>query len=214
MAIKIVIASKKNLVSEGFNAQLRAHSDFQVLGRAETMDQFNQLIDDHDPDVVVIGISFQEDNTGRFIKNFLEKNPNIKLVVSCYQVKQLANPDILESGATAFISPFYNDFEELIKAIHIAMSGQKYICTALQDLLNEPGYTVSHRAATQSLLSEREILVLQNIAEGRSSKEIARELAIAPSTVEVHRRNIMRKVGVHKATDLTRYAIRMNLVES
>ena len=214
MAIKIVIASKKNLVSEGVNAQLRTHSDFQVLGHVETIDQFNQLIDDDDPNVVVIGMSFQEDNTGRFIRSFLERKPNVKFVVSCYRIKQLANPDILLSGATAFISPFFNDFEEMINAIHVAMSGQKYICTALQNLVKDSGYNLSHKAVTESVLSERETSVLQNIAEGRSSKEIARELAIAPSTVEVHRRNIMRKVGVRKATDLTRYAIRMNLVES
>ena len=61
-------------------------------------------------------------------------------------------------------------------------------------------------------LGDRESQVLRLIADGYSSKEIARNLQIAPSTVEVHRRNIMRKIGLHKVADLTRYAIRNQLV--
>ena len=64
----------------------------------------------------------------------------------------------------------------------------------------------------KNLLGTREEQVLRLIADGYSSKEIARKLLIAPSTVEVHRRNIMRKIGLHKVADLTRYAIRNQMV--
>ena len=104
----------------------------------------------------------------------------------------------------------YADFDELFAAIRAVGCGHAYLCQKSTEMLlgglfnrNTPNHNEP--------LSKREKQVIRLISDGRSSKEIARILDISPRTVEVHRRNMMRKIGVHKTAELTRYAIRSQL---
>jgi two-component system NarL family response regulator len=100
-----------------------------------------------------------------------------------------------------------------MSAIRAAASGRAYLCqSAATEMMESVRKSRAGDITVRSHLGGREEQVLRLIADGYSSKEIARNLQIAPSTVEVHRRNIMRKVGLHKVADLTRYAIRNQMV--
>jgi two-component system NarL family response regulator len=103
--------------------------------------------------------------------------------------------------------------DELIAAIRAAAAGRVYLCqTAAGEMMASVRKFRAGDGLVRGALGGREEQVLRLVADGLSSKEIARNLQIAPSTVEVHRRNIMRKVGLHKVADLTRYAIRNQMV--
>ena len=120
--------------------------------------------------------------------------------------------EILDAGAKGYVSTT-SSIDELMSAIRAAASGRGYLCqSAASEMMESVRKSRAGDITVRSHLGGREEQVLRLIADGYSSKEIARNLQIAPSTVEVHRRNIMRKVGLHKVADLTRYAIRNQMV--
>ena len=120
--------------------------------------------------------------------------------------------DILDAGAKAYVSTT-SSIDELMSAVRAAASGRVYLCqSAASEMMDSFRRVRTSDGPAKNLLGTREEQVLRLIADGYSSKEIARKLLIAPSTVEVHRRNIMRKIGLHKVADLTRYAIRNQIV--
>ncbi|MDO8692688.1 MAG: response regulator transcription factor [Sheuella sp.] len=113
----------------------------------------------------------------------------------------------------AYIISSESHFEELARAIHSVIAVRVYLCREISisvadDIRNHN----SKEFATSLRLGERKEQVLRLIAGGLSSKEIAQELHISPSTVGVHRRNIMQKIRLHKVADLTGYAIRNQIV--
>jgi len=119
---------------------------------------------------------------------------------------------MMQAGASSFVST-QSSMDELLQAIRAAASGRSYLCSSASSLMVDSLRRGRSTESPRGQLGEREEQVLCLIADGFSSKEIARNLQIAPSTVEVHRRNIMRKVGLHKVADLTRYAIRNQMVQ-
>jgi two-component system NarL family response regulator len=120
--------------------------------------------------------------------------------------------EVLDAGAKGYVSTT-SSIDELMSAIRSVASGRHYLCqTAASEMMASVRKMRAGDGSGKNHLGSREEQVLRLIADGFSSKEIARNLQIAPSTVEVHRRNIMRKVGLHKVADLTRYAIRNQMV--
>jgi two-component system NarL family response regulator len=120
--------------------------------------------------------------------------------------------EILDAGAKGYVATT-SSIDELIAAIRAAAAGRVYLCqTAAGEMMASVRKFRAGDGQVRGALGGREEQVLRLVADGLSSKEIARNLQIAPSTVEVHRRNIMRKVGLHKVADLTRYAIRNQMV--
>jgi two-component system NarL family response regulator len=120
--------------------------------------------------------------------------------------------EILDAGAKGYVATT-SSIDDLIAAIRAAAAGRVYLCqTAAGEMMASVRKFRAGDGLIRGALGGREEQVLRLIADGFSSKEIARNLQIAPSTVEVHRRNIMRKVGLHKVADLTRYAIRNQMV--
>jgi two-component system NarL family response regulator len=120
--------------------------------------------------------------------------------------------EILDAGAKGYVATT-SSIDELIAAIRAAAAGRVYLCqTAAGEMMASVRKFRAGDGLARGALGGREEQVLRLVADGLSSKEIARNLQIAPSTVEVHRRNIMRKVGLHKVADLTRYAIRNQMV--
>jgi two-component system NarL family response regulator len=114
---------------------------------------------------------------------------------------------MLEAGASAYVIK-ENPGTELICALHAVMKGQKYLCMDVVDVVtNHAG----HNPIEVPNLGRREREVLRLLAEGDTSPVIAKRLFISPSTVEVHRRNIMRKLDLHGIAELTKYAVRNGL---
>jgi two-component system NarL family response regulator len=114
---------------------------------------------------------------------------------------------MLDAGASGYVLKA-NAYDDLRRAIDAARRGKTYLCADV----TESVVTASLRGETAaSPLTPREREVLQLLAEGLSSPEIGRRLFVATSTVETHRRNVMRKLGKHSVADLTKYAIREGL---
>ncbi len=212
MSIRVLLSSKHKVVSEGIAAVLRMHPDIQVVGIAETDEKTQTLCKEMAPHVVLIGMhsNNQQDLAMMHTLSVCRNSPH--MVVFSGDSDRHSIIEILDAGAKAYVATT-SSIDDLIAAIRAASAGRVYLCqTAAGEMMASVRKFRTGDGLIRGALGGREEQVLRLIADGFSSKEIARNLQIAPSTVEVHRRNIMRKVGLHKVADLTRYAIRNQMV--
>ena len=212
MSIRVFIAYNQKVIAEGVAAMLRTYAEIEVVGVCDSegvnFDDITNLM----PDVIVIGNSAVDQN-GNYLSELiaLHSESNNFVVISS-GMSRVSISDVLKAGAKAHIS-LNSEIDDLIVAIRRAAVGACYLCeNSVHELTRDVGVPLSGSVAIKRELGRREAQVLRLVAVGRTSKEIARNLDISPSTVEVHRRNIMRKLGLHKAADLTRFAIRHQMI--
>jgi two-component system NarL family response regulator len=118
--------------------------------------------------------------------------------------------DMMNAGASGYVTKG-EAADELLRAISAVRKNRKYLCSDIAEAVTG-SMTPPPNSTSPSQLGNRERQVLQLVAEGHTSATIAERLMIAPSTVEVHRRNLMRKLNLHKVADLTRYAISNGII--
>ena len=211
MSIRVLLSCKHKVISEGIAAVLKTHADIQLIGITGEDLATKALCELERPQVVVVGVDPRRSDDVALTRWLAQHAPRPEIVAFSTDCDRGSVLQMMQAGATSFVST-QSSMDELLQAIRAAGAGRSYLCpsagAAMVDSLRrgriaEPG---------SGQLGEREEQVLCLIADGYSSKEIARNLQIAPSTVEVHRRNIMRKVGLHKVADSTRYASRNQMV--
>jgi two-component system NarL family response regulator len=212
MSIRVLLSSKQTFVSEAIAAVLRTHHDMDVVGFSDNSEQTPVVCDEVDPDVVLIGMQANDAQGLRLMQKIAQHQPSKMMVAFSSDSDRHSIIEILDAGAKAYVSTT-SSMDELMLAIRAAAAGRVYLCqAATSEMMESVRKARSGDIVVKGHLGGREEQVLRLIADGYSSKEIARNLQIAPSTVEVHRRNIMRKIGLHKVADLTRYAIRNQMV--
>jgi two-component system NarL family response regulator len=165
------------------------------------------------PDVMVMDIGMPDLNGVGATARIVARHPAVKVIaLSAYSERRFVS-EMFKAGAAGYVTKNAAR-TELLRAIRAVVRGNDYVCPELAATLVEaprPEIPGAATVADQPVLGRREKEVLQLIAEGLRGAEIARKLNLATSTVEVHRRNIMRKLDLHTVADLTRYAIREGL---
>lgn len=142
----------------------------------------------------------------------MNKNPDANvLLLSLSSTKQYVK-QILDTGVKGIYSSPFSEFEHLIFGIQCVANGRTYLCNKSTEVMVGDFFEQKLNSIESDVLSPRQKKIIQLIADGYSSKEIAAILLISPSTVDVHRRNIMRKLDLHKVADLTKYAIRSEMI--
>ena len=212
MSTRVLLSSKHKVILDGIAAILRTHADLQLVGMADDDADTQALCVQVRPQVVVVGVDPRRAGDVALTRWIAQLVPRPEIVAFSTECDLAAVLQMMQAGANSFVST-QSSMDELLQAIRAAAGGRAYVCPAAGAVMVDGLRQVRTPRATGSHLGEREEQVLCLIADGYSSKEIARNLQIAPSTVEVHRRNIMRKVGLHKVADLTRYAIRNHMVQ-
>ena len=210
--IRLLGASQNHLLADGAKNHVLKEKEITYLGRSNDLTSLRQLTREFKPDVVVMCGRFAGEQTPEVINKYLEEFADPKLVVmtSCFNTVRLN--EFLSTRLKGLVH-IINSPEELTLAIREAAQSRPYVSKSIANLLVHPKPSVLiNRAAQASLLSDREVEVLQNVANGKSSKTIALQLFIARSTVEVHRKNIMFKLKLNNIADLTRYAIKEKLI--
>lgn len=212
MSTRVLLSCKHKVILDGIAAILKTHSDIALVGVADDDIDTQALCVQTQPQVVVVGVDPRRSEDVALTRWIAQLAPRPEIVAFSIECDRGAVVQMMQAGANSFVST-QSSMDELLQAIRAAGAGRSYVCpwagAVMVDGLRQ---TTTPKVGT-SHLGEREEQVLCLIADGYSSKEIARNLHIAPSTVEVHRRNIMRKVGLHKVADLTRYAIRNRMVQ-
>ena len=210
MTIRVLLAEDHRLVREALRDALTKESDIEVVGEAgdarTALEQAGMLA----PDVIVLDIGLPDLNGMEVAARLRQAGNAAKIVaLSAYSDKRFVI-EMLRSGATAYVTKSAAG-TELVRAIRAVAAGQSYLCAEVAGALVSE-VRDGALAGDAPHLGRREREVLRLVAEGLRSPAIAEQLRIAVSTVEVHRRNIMRKLGLRTVADLTKYAIREGIV--
>lgn len=181
----------------------------QVVAHAGNGRTTVELVKRFMPDVVVMDINLPDLNGIEATRQILSVLPHIKIIaLSMYSDTRLVS-EMLKAGAAGYLLKDCA-FEELTKAIEMVMAGQTYLSSGITDIVI--GDYVRHLGQTQStvfsVLTDREREVLQLLAEGKTTKQIATVLHVSVKTVESHRQQIMERLKIHSVAELTKYAIR------
>lgn len=211
MPVRVLLSCKHKVIADGIAAVIRTHPDLALVGVTEDDEKTRQCHLSTRASVVVLGVDPHRTGDVALTRWLSEQVPRPEIVAFSTECDRGAVLQMMQAGASSFVST-QSSMDELLKAIRCAGSGRSYLCPWASAHMVDSFRHGRSTMRSRSQLGEREEQVLCLIADGYSSKEIARNLNIAPSTVEVHRRNIMRKVGLHKVADLTRYAIRNQMV--
>ena len=208
MPTRVLIVDDHEIVRIGLCSVLEKEDEFEIVGQAKDGFEALESVRRLTPDVVVLDVSMPGMNGTEAARRIKSEAPEVKIVVvSMYDRKEFVL-DMLRAGVNAYILKT-NAAEHLLPAMRTVLRGEIYlvpqVTTALLgDFLSRGGVIES---CDRALLSGRERQVLQLIAEGNSSKQIAHALGLEESTVVVHRRNIMGKLKLHSVAELTKYAV-------
>lgn len=206
MTARVLLVDDHRLMREALRAALEKVLDIEVVGEAgdarTALEQCRAL----KPDVAVIDIGLPDLNGMELTARLKETDNDVKVVaLSAYADKRFVT-EMLRCGASAYVIKA-SAGTELVRAIQAVTAGQSYLCPEIAGaLIDEICNLQADKGAPRLARRERE--VLRMIAQGMRSQAIGEQLHISVGTVEVHRRNIMRKLGLHTIAELTKYAIR------
>jgi len=212
LIIKILVADDHQLVREGLRSLLENEPDLEVAGEAETGRKAVQIVRNLKPDLIIMDVSMPDLNGIEATRHIINECPKAKVLALSMHSDQRFVADILKAGASGYLLKDCA-FEELVSAIRAVVIGQTYMSPGItgpviQDYLRRLSGP-DHSAA--SLLTPREREVLQLLAEGQATKQIASRLNVSVKTVETHRRRLMEKLRIFSVAELTKYAIREGL---
>lgn len=214
MAISIILADDHAIMRTGLRVILESQFDLNVVAEAENGREAVQLVDEHQPDLLIMDISMPGLNGMEATKQILESNDTVNIIaLSVHSEKQFI-VGMLRAGASAYLLKDCVK-DELITAIRTVSRGEQYLSPGIagfvlddyRRILREDGQHVFSR------LTPREREVLQLIAEGESTKQIAAALHISVKTVETHRQHIMNKLEIFNIPDLVKYAIQQGVID-
>lgn len=185
----------------------------EVVGEAGDGTSMVQLATETPADVICMDIGMPHMNGIEATRRIMAANPALKIIALSARTDRDFVLDMLKAGASGYVTKT-ETADELLRAILTVRLNRKYLCPEVASALTGALIDTSEGASAVPRLGAREKQVLQLVAEGHTSPEIASRLHVAVSTVEVHRRNIMRKLDVHTVAGLTKYAIRTGVTTS
>ncbi len=211
--IRVLVVDDHAILRDGICSLLALNDDIEVVGQAENGKQALQLVASTHPNVVLMDIAMPEMDGLQATRQIIGSYPTVHVLVLTQYDDNSYISSLLEAGACGYVLK-RSGGEEIINAIRSVHHQGAYLSAdvAREVVAQRRAGTRSKRPKDAGGLTRRELEVLALIVEGLSSREVAERLCIAHKTAMVHRSNIMRKLGVHKSTELVSYAIREGLV--
>lgn len=212
MSIRIVLCDDHQIIREGLRSLLEKQPDMSVVGEGTNGHDAIRLAHEKRPDVLVLDVAMPELNGMSATRRLSEDLPNLRILGLSMHSDRHFVTGMLSAGAAGYMLKD-SAFAELTTAIRTIVAGGLYVSPRIAGNVLQEFCRRSRpaRRVTKVELTEREQEILQLIAEGRSTKEIAGKLNVSIKTVETHRQHIMQKVDVHNVASLTKYAIREGL---
>ncbi len=212
MSVQIIIADDHKLMREGLSSLLGQQGDIVVVGQANNGREAVQLTERLDPDVVVMDVSMPDLNGIDATRHIISRRPKTKVIALSMHSDRQFVAEMFRAGASGYLLKD-SAFEELASAIRTVAKDQTYIAPKISGFSLDD-YTSSNPGSEPLVfprLSDREREVLQMIAEGKGTKEIAAELHLSAKTIETHRQHLMDKLDIYSVAELTKFAIREGL---
>lgn len=214
MRTRILIADDHALVRQGFRALLSTIADFEVVGEAGNGREALELIRALAPEVALLDITMPELNGLDAAAQALREQPKLKVIILSMHAAEIYVLEALRAGAAGYLLKDA-DAGELERAIRAVAHGQRYLTPSVSHYVIDRFLDAEWggKKAEAEALSPRQREVLQLVAEGRSSREIAERLHLSVKTIETHRAQLMQRLEIFDVAGLTRYALRIGLID-
>lgn len=211
-AVRILLADDHGILRAGLRLLLQSIEGFEVVGEAADGREALVLTQKLKPDVVMMDIMMPELNGLDATARIAASSPGTNVVILSMSASEESVLAALRAGAVGYLLKNAPPVE-LEFALRAASRGETYLCSGVSKYLVDRAVTRSRVAENSwELLTPRQREVLQLVAEGRTSKEIARKLEISVRTAETHRTQLMEALDIHDVPGLVRYALRKGLI--
>ena len=209
--IRVLLADDHVLVRAGLRVLLQSLGGIQVVAEAGSGDEAIEATQRHQPDVVLMDIAMPGLNGLDAAVRILKQSPHIHLII----LSMYTNEDYVRQALSVGVSGYLQkgaDPAELELAIKAAMRNEVYLTPAVSKQLVQEYLHGGNKPVAVHELTPRQREILQLIAEGHSTKDMAQRLSLSVKTIESHRMEIMNRLGIHDVAGLVRYAIRIGLI--
>ena len=210
MSVRLIIADDHKIMREGLRALIEKEAKMSVVGEAEDGKSTVALAAKLSPHVVVMDVAMPGLNGIEATRKIVKANPRAKIIALSGHSDRHFVREMLKAGAAGYVLK-NRAYEELGQAVGEVMKGKTYLSPEVAQGVVDTyvrGHVKSGENPAFAVLTPREREVLQAIAEGQSTKEIASDLDVSVKTIETHRSNIMEKLHLFSVAELTKYAIR------
>jgi DNA-binding NarL/FixJ family response regulator len=212
MSIGVLLVDDHAIIREGLRSLLEKHPETEVVADTDGGRKAVELVRELSPDVVIMDVTMPGLNGIEATRQITDEFPAVKVIALSIHSQKRFVADMLSAGAAGYILKECL-FDELVQAIQAVAAGARYLSPRIADVVVED-YVMHLSAVADSplaALTGREREVLQLVAEGKSTKQIASELHVSTKTVEANRRQVMEKLNIHSVAELTKYAVREGL---
>ena len=205
-AIRVLIVDDHPMVAQGIQSILEDHDDLAIVGTCNTGRAALDALPGLAPDVILMDLNMPEMGGLMATELILEKRPQTRILILSMHDSPEYIASALNHGAMGYLLKDVPT-DRIAEAIRTVASGQRYLCTGAE------GAIAPKPTSDQSPLTGREQTILLQLAQGASNKEVALALDISVRTVETHRKNIKRKLGIASTAGLTRYALEHGVLQ-
>jgi len=208
---KIIIADDHQLFRNGVKALLADHADsFKVVAEAGTPDQLRDKLKLHDADLLLLDISLADGNGLNMLEELKDEYKSLKIIMLTMHDEAQYVVQSVKKGADGYLLKD-SDENELLQAIKVVSEGKKYFKDRVSELILENIATGVKKG--KEILSPREKEIVQLVAKGLTTKEIANQLFVSVRTVETHRGKIMKKLKVSNSAEMISTALKHKIID-
>jgi DNA-binding NarL/FixJ family response regulator len=221
--LRILIADDHEVARHGIRALLEAHSGWEVCAEAKDGREAVELAGSVSPHLILLDIGMPNLNGLEAARQILASSPDVPILILTMHDSDQVVREVLRAGARGFLLKS-DAGRDLVAAVEALQMRRTFFTTKVSQMVLE-GYldrdtpdsieagSEKREDLTAEILTSREREVIQLLAEGKTSKEVAVALHLSVKTAETHRTNLMRKLNLHSVADLTRYAVRNRIVQ-
>lgn len=214
---RILIADDHEVVRHGVRNLINHEEDLSVVWEASNGREAVRIAEKNHPDVAIIDLVMADLNGMEATRQIRKASPETKLLIFTMHETERLVQEVFQAGAHAYV--LKSDAGRLlVQAIRTVLQGEHFFSSKINEVIFE-GFLRNQSAKAEPTADDalrptaREREIIQLLAEGKSSKEVATVLGISVKTVETHRAALMRKLDLHSISDLVRYAIRQHIIE-
>jgi len=212
--VRVLLADDHKLVRAGFRAMLDSLGDVEIVGETGDGREALELIREHRPDVALLDITMPSLTGLEVAARVANEMQNVRIIILSMHTTEDYIARAVRAGVSGYLLK-NADPVELELALRAAVNGQMYMSpTVSKQLVEDYLRRMGPDAGPEEQLTARQREILQLIAEGKSTKDIAVTLDLSIKTVETHRKDLMDRLGIHDVAGLVRYAIRAGIIKA